>query len=146
MNLSIREQIIRAAIVAMTPVAQTYNATIFRSPAVAVERNQLPAIIVAPDKIEVKKVNSAMERTMVLRVTAIAKRDEEGTCDALVDQISSELCRVMATVQNFDGLCQALRETEVEFEVDEADVAISALPACFEVVFRTRVDDPTVKG
>ena len=146
MNLSIREQIIRAAIVAMTPVAQTYNATIFRSPAVAVERNQLPAIIVAPDKIEVKKVNSAMERTMVLRITAIAKRDEEGHCDALVDQISTDLCRAMATAQNFGGLCQALRETEVEFEVDEADVAISALPACFEVVFRTRLDDATVKG
>lgn len=145
-SLSLREQIVQAAIGVMTPIAQSYGATIFRSPAIAIERNQLPAIIVSPDKIQVKKANLASERLMVLRVTAIAKRTDDEACDVFVDRIATDVYQAVVASKNFGGLAQSVQETEVEFEADEADIAVSALPTCFEVLFRTRWDDPRIKG
>jgi len=144
--LSIREQIIQATINAVAPVAQTFGAYIFRSPAVAIQKGQLPAVIVTQDKMEVTKDNMACVRDMTLRVTAIAQRADDATSDELVDRLSTAITIALAQSSNLGGLCLKFQETEVEYQTDEADIAITELPVCYLASFRTKRDDPTLKG
>lgn len=144
--LSIREQIIQATINTVTPIALSYNAIVFRSPAIAIQKGQLPAVIVTQDKMDVTKHNQAAQRNMIVRITAIAQRTDDAASDELVDRLSTALTKGLAESNNLGGLCQQFQETEVEYETDEADVAIVELPVCFLASFRTRHDDPTAKG
>jgi len=145
-NLSLREQIIQATINIITPIAQSYGAYVFRSPAIAIQKNQLPAVIVTSDKMEVKINNQICSRDLTLRVISIAPRTDDASSDELVDRISTALTKALAQSDNLGGLCQTFAETEVEYEVDEADIAIVELPVCFKASFRTKRDDPSVKG
>ena len=145
-SLSLREQIIQATINAVTPVAETYGAFVFRSPAIAIQKGQLPAVIVTQDKMEVTKQNQALQRDMTVRVTAIAQRADDTTSDELVDRLSTAITKGLAQSNNLGGLCQQFHETEIEYATDEADIAIVELPVCFLASFRTRHDDPTMKG
>ena len=144
--LSIREQIILAMISTVTPVAESYGALVFRSPAIAIQKGQLPAVIVTQDKMEVAVDNLVCKRDMTLRVTAIATRADDATSDELVDRLSTAMTMALSKSGNLGGLCQTFKETEVEYETDEADIAIVELPVCYLATFRTRRDDPTVKG
>ena len=145
-SLSIREQIIQATINAVTPVADTFGALVFRSPSVAIQKGQLPAVIVTQDKMEVTKQNQALQRDMTLRITAIAQRADDATSDELVDRLSTAITTCLAQSNNLGGLCQQFHETEIEYATDEADIAIVELPVCFLASFRTKYDDPTVKS
>lgn len=145
-TLSIREQIIQATINAVTPIAETFDAFVFRSPAIAIQKGQLPAIIVTQDKMEVTKQNQALQRDMTVRITAIAQRADDTTSDELVDRLLTAITKGLAQSNNLNGLCQQFHETEIEYATDEADIAIVELPVCFLASFRTRHDDPTLKG
>lgn len=144
--LSVREQIIQATINTITPVAHQLGAFVFRSPAIAIQKGQLPAVIVTCDKMVVTINNQTTARDLTLRVTAIAARSDDDACDELVDQLSTAVITALAQSRNLGGLCQTFAETEVEYEVDEADIAVVELPVCFQAHFRTRRDDPTVKA
>ena len=145
-TLSIREQIIQVTISTITPVAQSHGAFVFRSPAIAIQKGQLPAVIVTSDKMVVTINNQTTARDLTLRVTAIATRSDDDACDELVDRLSTAVTTALVQSNNLGGLCQTFAETEVEYAVDEADVAIAELPVCFQAYFRTRRDDPTVKA
>lgn len=144
--LSVREQIIQATINTITPIAQSHGAFVFRSPAIAIQKNQLPAIIVTSDKMEVRINNQVCSRDLILRVTSIAQRADDAISDELVDQLSTAVTTALARSSNLGGLCQTFAETEVEYEVDEADIAIVELPVCFLASFRTKRDDPASNG
>ena len=145
-TLSIREQIIQATINTIRPIADAHGAFVFRSPAIAVQKSQLPAVIVTSDKMVVTINNQTTARDLTLRVTAIAQRSDDEGSDELVDRLSTAVTTALVKSGNLGGLCQTFAETEVEYEVDEADIAISELPVCFQAQFRTRRDDPTVKA
>jgi hypothetical protein len=145
-TLSVREQIIQATINTITPIAKSHGAFVFRSPAIAIQKNQLPAIIVTSDKMQVKINNQICIRDLILRVSAIAQRADDASSDELVDRISTAVTAALAQSDNLNGLCQTFSETEVEYEVDEADVAIVELPVCFQACFRTKRDDPASKA
>lgn len=144
--LSIREQIIQAAIQIINPVAESLGAFVFRSPAIAIQKGQLPAVIVTMDKMEVDICNQVCTRDLTLRITAIAQRADDSMSEDTVDLLSTSVTRALAQSGNLGGLCQRFQETEVEYEVDEADIAISELPVCYLASFRTKRDDPTLKG
>ena len=146
MSLSIREQIIQATVTAVTPVAETYGAFVFRSPAIAIQKGQLPAVIVTMDKMEVDASNQSCTRNLTLRVTALAQRVDDATSDELVDRLSTATTKALVQSNNLGGLCLTFKETEVEYAVDEADIAVVELPVCFLANFRTKRDDPAAKG
>ena len=143
---SLREQIIQAAIAVVTPIAETYGALVFRSPAIAIQKGQLPAVIVTMDKMEVDVTNLNCTRNLTLRITSIAQRTDDDHSDELVDQLSTATTKALVQSSNLGGLCQQFHETEVEYQTDEADIAIVELPVCFLASFRTKRDDPTLKG
>ena len=52
----------------------------------------------------------------------------------------------LLTAPNLDGLAIAVREIDCEWEVDDADAGAVALPARYEIRYRTQAQDLTQTG
>lgn len=143
---SIREQIIQAVMTRLTPVAAAQNATIRRQPIIPTDRVHMPALLVFPESESMQRTNTRSDRVLVLRIVAIAVGTVSEIPEPIADRLLTASHAALFTDVNFGGLALGLDETDCDWQQDDADMEIAAMPARYNITYRTYANDIALKG
>jgi hypothetical protein len=143
---SIREQIIQAVVARLTPVAAAQGATIQRQPTVPADRARMPALLVFPESESVQRTNTRSDRVLVLRVVALASGSVNEPPEPIADRLLAEAHAALFTDINFGGLALGLEETGCDWQQEDADMEVAAMPARYSITYRTYANNITLKG
>ena len=138
MKNSIREQILQAVVQLLAPVASLQSAQVLRSPTAGITREHSPALLVFPESETVSpRINDRVERQLVLRMVAVARETAGIAPEAIADALLVAAHAALFASTNLGGLCLGLRELECEWDVEDADATAAAIPARYQITYRT---------
>jgi hypothetical protein len=144
---SIREQILRAVVAALRPSAASLGATLHRSPTVAINREQCPALVVFPESDAItERANDRVTRELTLRITALARAIAPVAPETEADEILTAAHAALMVDVNLGGLALGIKEIECEWEVEDADAVAAAIPARYCISYRTLAADLATPG
>jgi len=147
MPQSIREQILQALMTTLAPVAAAQGATLLRSPVHGVPREASPALLLFPESDTiVERPNDRVERQLIVRLVALARETGAGPPEAVADQILVAAHAALLAHANLGGLALGLRELDGEWDVEDADAGAAAMPARYQITYRTLATDLTQQG
>ena len=147
MPQSIREQILQALMATLAPIATAQGATLLRSPVHGVPREASPALLLFPESDTiVERPNDRVERQLIVRLVALARETGAGPPEALADQILVAAHVALFADANLGGLALGLRELDCEWDVEDADAGAAAMPARYQITYRTLATDLTQPG
>lgn len=137
---SLREQLLQVVVgrlaAAIAPVP------VHRSPTVALNREQAPAMLLFAESDEVvDRPNDRIEHQLTLRVVALV-RGTETDADALL--ISAHSALMVDTT--LEGLALDLTELDSEWELEDADNGAVSIITRYAVRYRTLKSDLTQRG
>jgi len=136
---SVRERILREVAArlssAITPIP------VLRPPTQPITRDASPALLllIEGDSIAAH-ANHLVDRVMSVRLTVIARGA------AAIDVADQALVKAHAALladPNLAGLAIAVREIDCEWDAEDADAGAVALPARYEIRYRTHAIDLT---
>ncbi len=139
---SIRERVLREVIArlsaAVAPVA------VLRMPSTPVTREASPTLLLVAESDSITAhANQLVDRQLVIRIAVIARGADAFD---VADQLLVLAHRALLIDPNLGGLVLAVREIDCEWDVDDADAGAVALPARFEIRYRTHALDLTQTG
>ncbi|WP_119352867.1 hypothetical protein [Azohydromonas sediminis] len=139
---SVRERLLRILIDRLT--AALAPAPVLRQPATPLPREAGPALLlfVEGDALTAH-ANRLVDRSLTVRLVALARGAD--AFDAADRLIVAAHAAVLAD-SNLGGLAIAVREIDCEWEADDADDGAVALPARYEIRYRTVLTDLTQTG
>lgn len=139
---SIRERVLREVVARLS--AAVAPATVLRMPTAPVSRDASPALLLVAESDSITAhANQLVDRQLVIRIAVIARGVD--AFDA-ADQLLVTAHRALLVDSNLGGLVLAVREIDCEWDVDDADAGSVALPARFEIRYRTHALDLTQTG
>ncbi|MDR0770827.1 MAG: hypothetical protein LBE75_06465 [Burkholderiales bacterium] len=148
MTHSIREQIIRAIMAALTPVAEKHGAVCVRRPVDGFREGDEPRVLaVFPESDQPKgegKSNMAAERTLTVRI--VPQVFDETNPDGIADAMLVDVHKTLFEKRGFGGLAQKLRQSDCLWMSEEGIVQVGQIPAAYEIDYRTAEDDLSQKG
>ncbi len=144
MTQSIREQLLQSLTSRLLPVALAQGAVCIRSPTLPVTREQSPALLLFPESDSIRdRPNDRVERELVIRLTALARGDNAAqVADALLVSVHAALF----SDTNFAGLALGLKELDCEWDSEDADDGVVAIPARYQITYRTLATDLSQAG
>ncbi|QTD44976.1 hypothetical protein [Ottowia testudinis] len=156
---SIREQTLQAVVTRLQQLAtdavlrELPAFTVHRNPTVALTREQSPALVVFVEGDAItQRANDRVTRELTVRITALARTQLAPDGSTLVvaetqaDQLLAAAHATMFADVNFGGLALGLRELETEWDIEDADPVVCAIPARYAISYRTLMGDLTVQG
>ena len=144
---SIREQILLAALAAVRPQAEGLGATLHRSPTVAINREQCPALALFPESESItERANDRVTRELTVRVVALARAVPPAVPETEADRLLTAAHAALMADGNLGGLALGIREQECEWDVEDADAVAAAIPARYAITYRTLDTDLSTKG
>ena len=144
---SLREQILLAVLAAVRPAAQTLGAGVHRSPTVAISREQSPALVVFPEsEVITERANDRVTRELTLRIVALARAVPPAVPETEADRLMAATHAALMADANLGGLALGIREQECEWEVEDADAVAAAIPARYQITYRTLASDLSTLG
>ena len=147
MSESIRERILQSVVSALTSVAAAQGATLIRSPVTGIARDNSPALLIFPESDGVvARPNDRVERHLVIRLTALARDQSATSAHGIADALLVGAHAALFSNPNCGGLALGLQELDCEWEVEDADADIVALPGRYQITYRTLAADLSTKG
>lgn len=147
MPTSIREQILQAVTGLLAPVAIAIGAAVRRSPPTGITREQSPALLIFPESDAItQRPNDRVERQLVVRVVALARETGSDAPEVIADRLLVAAHVALFANLNLGGLCLGIQELDCEWDVEDADATAAAIPARYQVTYRTRCDDLSQQG
>ncbi len=147
MPTSIREQILQAVTGLLAPVAIAIGAEVRRSPPTGITLEQSPALLIFPESDAItQRPNDRVERQLVVRVVALARETGSDAPEVIADRLLVAAHAALFANLNLGGLCLGIQELDCEWDVEDADATAAAIPARYQVTYRTRCDDLTQQG
>lgn len=144
---SIREQILQAVAGTLAPVATAQGATLLRSPPTGITREQSPALLVFPESDAIsQRPNDRVERQLVVRVVALARETGGEAPEVIADRLLVAAHAALFANANLSGLCLGLKELDCEWDVEDADATAAAIPARYQITYRTLAADISTRG
>jgi hypothetical protein len=143
---SIREQLLQAVVTTLMPIAREMRATLLRSPVVPTLRDQTPAVLVFPEEERVDAQNSIAIRHLTVRIVALAREVDRNVGEVVADQLTVAVHAALMANNNLGGRCLKIRELGSEWDMEDADATAVAIPARYQIEYRTRLNDLTVKA
>jgi hypothetical protein len=144
---SIRERILQAVVAVLTPVATDQAATVWRTPSVAITRDQCPALVVFPESESLaERANDRVTRELTVRITALARAVPPDLAETQADAL---LCAAHVALMgdvNVGGLALGIREVESEWEIDDADGVAASTSARYQITYRTLIADISIQA
>jgi hypothetical protein len=139
---SIRECLLREVVARLTSAVAPVP--VLRFPTVPVAREASPALLVFAEGDSITAhANHLVDRVLVVRVVAVA-RGADAFDQADLAVVAAHAALMSDT--NLGGLALALREVDCEWDPEDADAGAVALPARYEIRYRTHALDLTQKG
>lgn len=154
-SMSVRERLLQSLVVRLTPVAQWQGATVQRSPTAPLTPELCPALLLFPETDGiVERSNDRATRELTVRVVALSSTSTDGSpldetsavAQAQADRLLVSAHAALFADVNFSGLALGIKELDVQWEVDEADVSVCAIPARYCISYRTLLHDLTQVG
>ncbi len=142
MALSVRERIVRAVLQRVT--AAVAPVPVFRPPTVPVSREAGVTLLLSLDSDSIDAhANAVVDRSLRIRLTAVAQGPlaSEEADSALVLAHAA-----LMQAPNLEGLALGIREVEADWDTDDLDAGSLALPARYEIRYRTLAVDLTQMG
>ncbi|MCC6297503.1 MAG: hypothetical protein IT469_12425 [Pseudomonadales bacterium] len=147
MSNSIRERILQAVTGLLAPVAAAAGAQVRRSPPTGITREQSPALLVFPESDAItQRPNDRVERQLVVRVVALARETGSDAPEVIADRLLVAAHAVLFGNVNLGGLCIGLHELDCEWDVEDADATATAIPARYQITYRTLAADLSTQG
>lgn len=144
---SIREQILQALVHTLAPVAAGQGASLVRSPTTALSRERSPALLLIPESDTIHdRPNDRVERHLVVRLVALARDSGAEAPETHADRLLVAAHAALFADANLGGLALGLKELDCEWDVEDADAGAAAIPARYEITYRTRFDDLAQSG
>lgn len=145
--LSIREQILQAMISILDTVAADSGAVLLRAPTTPVTREQSPALLLVPESDQVTaRANDKVERQLVLRLTAVARDHGARLAPLVADELLVAAHRAIFAQLAFTGLTLGLQELDCDWQEEDADAGLTAMPARYQITYRTLCSDISQLG
>ncbi|WP_275719464.1 hypothetical protein [Ralstonia solanacearum] len=139
---SVRERILLAVMAAVRTPVQALGATLHRSPAVAIAREQCPALAVYPESDAIaSRANDRVTRDLTVRMTALARAVPPATPETEADRLLVVAHAALMADVNVGGLALGLHELDAEWDVEDADAVAAAIPARYRITYRTLAAD-----
>lgn len=147
MSASIRERILQAVFERLRMAAEGQSAKAHRSPVAALSREQSPALAMFPESDGIRqRPNDRVEHELVLRIVAVARATPTEVPETQADRLLVATHRALMADVTLGGLALGLRELDTEWDVEDADATACAIPARYEVRYRTLASDLTQTG
>ncbi len=147
MSNSIREQMLQAEMSLLLPVAAAEGAVVLRSPVSGVPRERSPALLLFPESDTITQhANDRVERQLVVRVVALARETAGLAPELIADRLLVAAHAVLFANANLGGLCLGIRELDCEWDVEDADAIAAAIPARYQITYRTLAADLSLQG
>jgi hypothetical protein len=158
-NTSIREHILQALFYRLQQLSEDAalhgmpTFTVHRNPTVAITREQSPALVVFAEGDAIsQRANDRVTRELTVRITALARTQLAPDGSTLVvaetqaDQLLATAHATLFADVNFGGLALGLRELETEWDIEDADPVVCAIPARYAISYRTLIGDLAMQG
>jgi hypothetical protein len=147
MPTSVRERLLQEIVSRLTPLAHAEGAQIKRSPTAAISRDASPALLLFPEAESIaQRANDRIERHLIVRLVALARETEAETAEAIADRLQVAAHAALFVDANFGGLCLGLQELDCDWDIEDADATAAAIPARYQITYRTLVHDLTAQG
>lgn len=143
---SIREQIIQVMVTKLTPVAALQGASIRRQPTIPTDRAQSPALLIFPEAETVRRVNDRTERELEIKLVALSFGTATEAPEPIADRLITAAHAALLADVTLGGLTLGIREIDCDWQQDDADMEAAAIPARYQITYRTLVSDLTQKG
>lgn len=144
---SIREQILQAVTGLLLPVAAAAGAQVQRSPPTGITREQSPALLVFPESDAItQRPNDRVERQLVFRVVALARETGGEAPEVIADRLLVAVHAALLANLNLGGLCLGIHEMDCDWDVEDADATAAAIPARYQITYRTLAADLSIQG
>ena len=144
---SIREQILQAVTGLLSPIAAAAGAQVRRSPPTGITREQSPALLVFPESDAItQRPNDRVERQLVVRVVALARETGGEAPEAIADRLLVAVHAALLADLNLGGLCLGIHEMDCDWDVEDADATAAAIPARYQITYRTLAADLSIQG
>ena len=136
---SIRERILREVVTRIA--AAIAPCPLLRQPTAPVPRETSPAVLLfaESDRVDMH-VNDLVERSLQLRLVVLSRG--EASFDQ-ADQLLVAAHAALLADPNLGGLALGISEVDCDWEAEEADAGAVALPARYEIRYRTYAHDLT---
>lgn len=147
MNASVRERILQAILQRLQGAAESLSVKVVRSPTAAISREQSPTLALYPESDTIReRPNDRVERELVIRVVSIARTTTTEGPEIQADRLLVAAHRALMAEVTLGGLALGVRELDSEWDVEDADATACAIPARYEVRYRTLASDLTQTG
>ena len=147
MPTSIRERLLQEIINRLSPLAHAEGAQIKRSPTTAISRDASPALLLFPEAESIaQRANDRIERHLIVRLVAMARETSGETAEVIADRLQVAAHAALFADVNFGGLCIGLQQLDCEWDIEDADATVAAIPTRYQVTYRTLVHDLTAQG
>ncbi len=144
---SIREQLLQAVLAAVRPAVTALGATLHRSPSVAINRDQCPALVVFPESETItERANDRVTRELSLRIVALARAVPPAVPETEADRLLTAAHAALFTDGTLGGLALGIREQECEWDVEDADAVAAAISSHYRLTYRTLAQDLSSPG
>lgn len=144
---SLRERILLAVLDAVRPPLQALGATVHRSPTVAITREQSPALVVFPESDAIsERANDRVTRLLTIRLVALARAVPPAIPESEADRLLTAAHAALMRDGTLGELALGIREQDGEFEIEDADDLVVALPARYAITYRTLAHDLSIQG
>lgn len=139
---SVRERLLRTLVDRLR--ATLAPAAVLRQPATPLPREAGPALLVFVEGDSITAhANHLVDRQLSVRLAVVARGADAFD---VADRLLTAAHAAMLADPNLGGLAIAVREIDCEWEFDEADAGAVALPARYEIRYRTHALDLTQTG
>ena len=144
---SLRERILLAVLDAVRAPLQALGATVHRSPTVAITREQSPALVVFPESDAIgERANDRVTRLLTIRLVALARAVPPAIPESEADRLLTAAHAALMRDGTLGELALGIREQDGEFEIEDADDLVVALPARYGITYRTLAHDLSIQG
>ena len=138
---SVRERVLREVVTRLSSaIAPT---PVLRMPAVPVTREASPALLFVDGDSITAHANHLVDRLLIVRLAVVARGADAFD---VADRALVAAHAALLADPNLGGLAIAVREIDCEWDFDDADAGAVALPARYEIRYRTHAIDLTQTG
>lgn len=144
---SLRERILLAVLDTVRAPLQALGATVHRSPTVAITREQSPGLVVFPESDAIsERANDRVTRLLTIRLVALARAVPPAIPESEADRLLTAAHAALMRDGTLGDLALGIREQDGEFEIEDADDLVVALPARYAITYRTLAHDLSIQG
>ena len=121
------------------------SSRVYRSRAVALQRNELPAVVIEPlsDSPEQNTVLPTLDWTLRVRITIIQKGSTSTSPDSAADSIIESMHSLLMADLTLNGNAIDVQPDDVNFDIVDADQPSIVVQNEYIIRYRSEIDDLT---